>query len=93
MVTNGVLLSEKFIKLFVSNKNMKVLSISIDDIGNNSREFKGSQWEKLVERINFFNEMKLKKHPNLSLDIKVVIMDSKIIIRFFFIIIYLYFLF
>ena len=62
IISNGVLLNEKFIDDFVSNKNIKVLSISIDDIGNNSREFKNTQWEKLVEKIDYFNEMRKKLH-------------------------------
>ena len=75
IISNGVLLNEKFIDDFVSNKNIKVLSISIDDIGNNSREFKNTQWEKLVEKIDYFNEMR-KTSSEILLDIKAVIMNE-----------------
>ena len=76
IISNGVLLNEKFIEDFISNKNIKVLSISIDDIGNNSREFKSTQWEKLLEKIDYFNELRRKTSSEILLDIKAVIMNE-----------------
>lgn len=76
IISNGVLLNDDFIEMFTSEKNMKVFSISIDDIGNKSRDFKDGQWQKLVTDIKRFNQMKIKKSSDVSLDIKAVIMND-----------------
>jgi len=76
IISNGVLLNNKFIEMFTEEENMKVLSISIDDIGNKSREFKKDQWVKLINDIEFFNEVRKRKKSKICLDIKVVIMEN-----------------
>lgn len=76
IISNGVLLNDQFMNMFTDAVNMKVLSISIDDIGNNSREFKKNQWDKLLKDIETFNELRKSKKSNVCLDIKAVIMQN-----------------
>lgn len=76
MITNGLLLSEKKIDFILSKKNFKVLSISIDDIGNLNRDVKPRQWEKLVSQINYFHKRKAELNSDCVLDIKTVVLDK-----------------
>ncbi len=76
IISNGVLLNEDFIEMFTDSENMKVFSISIDDIGNKSREFKKNQWDKLLKDIEFFNTKRKQKNSKICLDIKAVIMED-----------------
>jgi MoaA/NifB/PqqE/SkfB family radical SAM enzyme len=77
IISNGVLLSDKFIDLFAKSKNLKVLSISIDDIGNHNRDLSPAQWENIENYVKYF-----KKHLNdlgkkdLIIDSKTVVLDS-----------------
>ena len=54
MITNGLLINDKFIDLFLGEKNFINLGISIDNIGNTNRDFKAGKWEILVNNIFFF---------------------------------------
>ena len=61
IVTNGVLLSDEVIETLLSEKNFKVLGISIDTLGNVNRDFKKGQWENLVKNITKFREKRCIK--------------------------------
>lgn len=76
MISNGLLLSEKKVDLLLSQKNFKVLSISIDDIGNINRDVKPFLWERFVEAIEYFNKRKEELGSSCELDIKTVVLDS-----------------
>lgn len=76
MITNGLLLSEKRIDFLLNTKNFKVLSISIDDIGNHNRDVKPRQWEKLEHLIEYFHAKKLELESECVLDIKTVVLDK-----------------
>ena len=51
MITNGLLINDNFINLFLREKNFINLGISIDNIGNTNRDFKAGKWDLLVKNI------------------------------------------
>ncbi len=76
VITNGLLLSDAVNNLLLSYKNFKVLSVSIDDIGNKSRQFTKSQWGRLVENIKRFKVLKDELEHECIIDIKTTILDE-----------------
>ena len=76
MVTNGLLLNEHKIDLLLSKKNFKVISISVDDIGNEIRDVKPKQWAKMLENVKYFHRRKKELKSDCILDIKTVVLDS-----------------
>ena len=74
MITNGLLLSEKKIDLLLSKPNFKVLSISIDDIGNKNREVKDNQWQRFVKIVQYFHKRKKELNSQCILDAKTVVL-------------------
>ena len=76
MITNGLLLNEQKIDLLLSKPNFKVLSISVDDIGNIIRDVKVKQWAKMLERVKYFHRRKKELKSDCVLDIKTVVLDS-----------------
>ncbi|OGV32611.1 MAG: hypothetical protein A2020_07430 [Lentisphaerae bacterium GWF2_45_14] len=76
IISNGVLLSDKIIEILLSHPNFKVLSVSLDDIGNKSRNMTDSQWNSLVANLKSFNVAKKSKNHAALLDIKTMILDG-----------------
>jgi MoaA/NifB/PqqE/SkfB family radical SAM enzyme len=76
IISNGVILSKGIIDYLLSFPQFRVLSLSIDDIGNKNRAFTSEQWEHVVEMMQYF----LKKSKEISspcfLDIKTTILDQ-----------------
>ena len=56
MITNGLLINDNFINLFLREKNFINLGISIDNIGNTNRDFKAGKWDLLVKNIQKFRK-------------------------------------
>jgi MoaA/NifB/PqqE/SkfB family radical SAM enzyme len=78
IVSNGLLLSNQKIEKILSEKNFKILGVSIDTIGNTNRDFKKGQWETLVKQLNQFVEIRDKSRNDVVLDVKSVILDENI---------------
>ena len=78
IITNGLLLDGQKVERLIDQKNFKILGVSIDTIGNTNRDFKKSQWETLVTRLNEFVILRDKKNHEAALDIKSVILDENI---------------
>ena len=78
IITNGLLLDGQKVERLIDQKNFKILGVSIDTIGNINRDFKKSQWETLVTRLNEFVILRDKKNHEAALDIKTVILDENI---------------
>ena len=76
MITNGILLSEKVIDLLLAEPNFKVLSISIDDIGNKNRDVRPEHWDRMVNVLNYFHKRKAELGSQCILDAKTVVLDS-----------------
>jgi len=76
IISNGLLLDRELIDLLLSRKNFKVLSISVDNIGNTVRDVDKEKW---VEAEKTFREF-IKRRNNLSsdalLDTKTVVLDE-----------------
>jgi len=78
IVTNGLLLDQSKIETLLLEKNFKILGISIDNIGNTTRDFDKKKWDLLVDRITKFNLARKKKNHHALLDIKTVVLDEEI---------------
>jgi len=78
IISNGLLLDEKLIDIILSEKNFKVLGISIDTIGNTNRDFKKGAWEKLVKNIALFKKKRDLMKSECAIDIKTVVLDENV---------------
>lgn len=78
MITNGLLLKPQKIDFILSHSNFRVLSISIDDIGNKNRDVTEGQWQRLLSYISYFHEQRQKLDSQCVLDVKTVVLDSNI---------------
>ena len=73
VITNGILLNEDILGMMLSYDTVKVLSVSIDDIGNRCRRMTDRQWRKLVDNIGVFNRM---RGGRCALDVKTMVLDE-----------------
>lgn len=73
IISNGLFLTEKKIDYFLSFPKFKVLSISIDNIGNTLRGVKEEQWNKMENMLKYFID---KKNPDTLLDTKTTILNE-----------------
>jgi radical SAM protein with 4Fe4S-binding SPASM domain len=76
IISNGIMLTENIIDFILSFENFKVLSISIDDIGNRERNVSEKQWNHLINMINYFHKKKNELSSNCILDIKTMVLDN-----------------
>lgn len=76
IITNGTLLTKEKIDLFLSYSNFKVLSVSIDNIGNTLRGMTRAQWERVRKMMNYFATKKRTANPGCLLEAKTLILDE-----------------
>lgn len=76
VISNGVLLTNETTDRLLSYPKFKVLSISIDDIGNTLRGFTEKKWKKFLENLSYFNEKRKTINPECIFDIKTLILDE-----------------
>ncbi|MCX6746798.1 MAG: radical SAM protein [Candidatus Pacearchaeota archaeon] len=76
IITNGILLTEKKIDYLLSFPKFKVLSISIDDIGNTTRDLREEQWNHLKEMMKYFVKKRNEIKSEALLDVKTMILDE-----------------
>ena len=76
IITNGLLLSKEIIDFMLSFEKFQVLSISVDNIGNTTRDVTSEQWEKLKENLLYFIEKRNELGSKALLDIKTLILDE-----------------
>lgn len=76
IISNGIALSEKTIDFLLSYPNFKVLSLSIDNVGNTMRNLKPNQWEHVQKMIGYFVKRRNKARLGTILDIKTIILDE-----------------
>ena len=76
IISNGLLLSKDTIDFILSFSNFEVLSISIDDIGNLSRDVSNKQWLQLKENLTYFVKRRDELNLQTLLDIKTLILDE-----------------
>ena len=78
MITNGLLINDNVIDLFLQQRNFINLGISIDNIGNTNRDFKEGKWTELVKNINKFRRKRDDVKSQTVLNIKSVILDETV---------------
>jgi MoaA/NifB/PqqE/SkfB family radical SAM enzyme len=76
LITNGLLLNEKKIDFLLSYPNFKVLSLSIDDIGNKIRGVSAKSWTHLENMVNYFFKEKNATSSDCILDVKTMVLDE-----------------
>jgi len=76
IITNGILLNHELIDYLLSFTNFKVLSLSIDDIGNHNRAVSPAHWEHIVDMMKYFLEKRDEINPDCVLDVKSLILDE-----------------
>ncbi len=76
IITNGMLLDAEILNKLLKHDQLKVLSLSIDDIGNKCRGMQPGQWERLVENTRSLREVRDLLESNVIFDIKTVVLDE-----------------
>jgi len=76
IITNGALLTEQWVDILLQHPRLKVISISIDDVGNKSRQLKPGMWENIVRNISKFREKRTRAGAETILDIKTIVLDE-----------------
>jgi MoaA/NifB/PqqE/SkfB family radical SAM enzyme len=76
IISNGVLLTEERIDLILSYPKFRVLSISIDNVGNTLRGVTEKQWAHVEKMMKYFIEKRDEVHSNCVLDAKTTILDE-----------------
>jgi radical SAM protein with 4Fe4S-binding SPASM domain len=76
IITNGLLLTPELLDRILRHNNLKVLSLSIDDIGNTVRGLSEGQWQQLVANCAVVREVRNSLHAELVFDIKTVVLDK-----------------
>ena len=76
MISNGLLLNEKRVDFLLSFRKFRVLSISIDDIGNKNRDVNEKQWARTEEMMRYFALRRNQLNSPCVLEAKTVVLDT-----------------
>lgn len=76
MISNGLLLTEQKIDFLLSFPKFRVLSISIDDIGNKNRQVNSQQWARTENMMRCFVKHRDQRRSHCVLEAKTVVLDS-----------------
>jgi MoaA/NifB/PqqE/SkfB family radical SAM enzyme len=76
IITNGLLLDGARIERLLSFPRLRVLSLSIDDVGNRARSFTAEQWRRLVASLHAFRRRRDALGSACALDVKTTILDG-----------------
>lgn len=76
IISNGLLLSHELIDEILKYDNFKVLSISIDNIGNTIRDVSKKEWDELEDNLRYFVKKRDELKSDCVLDIKTTILDE-----------------
>lgn len=76
IISNGLLLSDPIIELLLSSPKFRVLSISVDDIGNRVRGVSAGKWASAEKMIRNFAARASVERPEVVFDIKTMILDE-----------------
>jgi MoaA/NifB/PqqE/SkfB family radical SAM enzyme len=76
IITNGLLLSEGLIDHLLSYPKFRVLSVSIDNVGNTLRGVRPSRWKKVEEMMRYFIRRRNALHAACNLDVKTTVLDE-----------------
>ncbi len=76
MICNGVLLKPDIIDFMLDYDRFRVLSISIDDIGNTARGISNEKWQHTEEMMRYFAKRRDELKSSCVLDAKTVVLDE-----------------
>ncbi len=76
MISNGLLLNEEKINFLLSFPKFRVLSISIDDVGNKVREVNEKQWQRTEGMRRYFAKRRNELKSKCVLEAKTVVTDD-----------------
>lgn len=76
LITNGILLNKDTIDFMLSFPNFRVLSISIDDIGNRTRPISDAEWKHVENMLHHFIRRRDELNKKCLLDIKTLILND-----------------
>lgn len=76
IITNGLLLNSELLDRILRYGNLKVLSLSIDDIGNTVRGLSEGQWQQLVSNCTMIRDVRNSLRSETVFDIKTVVLDK-----------------
>lgn len=74
VITNGTRFNEHLMALLASTENFKVLSISVDTVGNVNRDVSITQYHDMLRMLSIFRDLRGRHGP--SLDTKTVVTDE-----------------
>ena len=76
MISNGLLLNPEKIKFLLSFPRFRVLSISVDNIGNTLRDVTPKQWTRTEGMMRLFARRKRETKSGCVLEAKTVVLDE-----------------
>lgn len=76
IITNGLLLSEDLIDYLLSYPQFRVLSVSIDSVGNTLRGVRPSQWKRVEKMMRYFVRRRNAFQTDCHLDAKTTVLDE-----------------
>ena len=76
MITNGLLLTEEKIDELLSFPKFRVLSVSIDDIGNKIRDVNERQWQRTEDMMRYFVQRRNELGSSCVMEAKTVVTDD-----------------
>ncbi len=76
VISNGLLLNDEIIELLLSTPNFKVLSVSVDNIGNTVRDVDPNQWLEAESLMRRFSDKRNEYGSKAILDSKTVVLDE-----------------
>jgi len=76
LITNGLLLTEELVDFLLSFQRFRVLSVSVDSVGNTLRGVSPGKWAHAERMMRYFVERRRKVHPQCLLDVKTTVVDD-----------------
>ncbi|MBI2144015.1 radical SAM protein [Candidatus Woesearchaeota archaeon] len=76
IISNGTMWTRELVDFVLSYPKFRVLSISIDNVGNTLRDVRPEQWARAVEMIRYFAKRKAELNPGCVLEAKTVVLDD-----------------
>lgn len=76
IITNGILLTSEIVDFILSFPKFRVLSLSMDNMGNTLRGVKPKQWEHVREMLKYFVGKRNEIKSDCILDIKTMVLDE-----------------
>ena len=75
IITNGVFI-EKLVNVLMQTNNVKSISISIDSIGNYTRNMKKVDYDKMIKNIKLLQSLRVDNSLEYSIDVKSVVLEE-----------------